>query len=142
MFRHLLNKLVSWLKEIWSLFEIIDEVVPSGATFTPTRSAPIKTPPKQEWIQAKPTIARHRYIELEGYADNLRIDQRGRYDLRQLAQFAENFVWVSPEVLDEFLDDTMDYDHDIAEGKRVTWLNKADCIEFCYHQYSPLADLL
>ncbi len=141
MFRNLLKKLISWLQEIWSLFQIIDEVVPAGANFSPHKN-PVRTPTKQEWIQAKPTIARHRYIELEGYAENLRIDQHGRYDLRQLARFAENFVWVSPDILDEFLDDTMDYDHDFLEGQRVTWLNKGDCIEFCYHQYSPIADLL
>lgn len=141
MFRNLLKKMMSWLQEIWSLFQIIDEVVPAGTNFSPHKN-PVRTPPKQEWIQAKPTIARHRYLELEGYAENLRIDQRGRYDLRQLAKFAENFVWVSPDILDEYLDDTMDYDHDFLEGQRVTWLNKGDCIEFCYHQYSPLADLL
>lgn len=141
MLRKLFNKLISWLKEIWTLFEIIDDVVPAGSASPSIHKTPASQP-KQTWLQAEPALTRHRYIELEGYAENLRIDQHGRYDLRQLARFAENFVWVSPEVLDEFLDDTMDYDHDFAEGQRVTWLNKADCIEFCYHQYSPLADLL
>lgn len=141
MFRHLFQKLISWLREIWSLFEIIDEVVPAGAHFTPVRQPPSE-PASNQWLPSKSKLARHRYIELEGYAENLRIDNRGRYDLRQLAQFAENFVWVSPNILDEFLEPSMDYDHDIVSGQRVTWLNKADCIEFCYHQYSPLADLL
>ncbi|WNJ95427.1 hypothetical protein RND59_15085 [Vibrio ruber] len=147
MFRNLLTKLISWLKELWSLFEIIDEVVPAGAHFTSTKLKPNNThipspQPTQDWTPVKPTIARHRYIELEGYAENFRIDNRGRYDLRQLIRFAENFVWISPDILDHFLEPSMDYDHDIVQGQRVTWLNKDDCIEFCYHQYSPLADLL
>lgn len=142
MFRKLLNKLITWLKEIWSLFEIIDEVVPAGANFVPSTQPQPPIPTTPTWIPSKPTVARHRYIEVDGYAENLRIDQHGRYDLRQLIRFAENFVWISPDILDEYLDDSMNYDHDIVDGQRVTWLNKDECIEFCYHQYSPIADLL
>ena len=149
MFRKLLNTLIRWAKELWSLFEIIEEVVPAGATTSP--STPIITyepqmlEPKRRvrWFeQPQSRIARHRYIELDGFAENFRIDQRGRYDILQLAKFAEHFVWVCQDAVEEFIDDSMDYDKEFIDGSHVLWLNKADCIEFCYHQYSALADLL
>ena len=150
MFRKLLNTIIRWAKEIWSLFEIIEEVVPAGATFSPspqptTYRKPSLSKPNRytAWREEpKPKVSRHRYIEVEGYAENLRIDQHGRYDILQLAKFAESFVWISQDSVEEFVDDTMDFDKDFIDGSHVLWLNKADCIEWAYHQYSALADLL
>lgn len=146
MFRALLKKLISWLKELWSLFEVIDEIVPtkshSSSNVIPLNKA---SPQRSIWvddIDPMPEVVSHRYVELEGYAESLHIDRRGRYDLNQIALFAENFVWISPDAIDEFIDNSMDYVRSFIKGKPVLWLSKDDCIEWAYHQYSALADLL
>ncbi|MCL1148069.1 hypothetical protein L2747_18865 [Shewanella marinintestina] len=144
MFRHLFKKLLSWLREIWSIFKAIDSAVSKESqskTHTPTNTRSNALTPTSTLSYQSPAI-RHRYVELEGCAENLRIDSRGRYDLRQLARFAENFVWISPDSVDEFITGGMDYDTDYIDGKRVLWLDKTECIEWSYLQYSALSDLL
>ncbi|ACJ29939.1 hypothetical protein swp_3233 [Shewanella piezotolerans WP3] len=144
MFRNLFRKLWSWLREIWSLFKTIDGAVSKESQskiITPTNTRSNALTPTSSLSYQSPAI-RHRYVELEGYAENLRIDSKGRYDLRQLARFAENFVWISPDSIDEFITGGMDYDTDYIDGQRVLWLDKTECIEWSYLQYSPLSDLL
>lgn len=142
MFRQLFKKLLSWLKEVWDLFKVIDSAVPKEskpATQTHKQTSGVISSPKLSY--QSPTI-RHRYVELEGYAVNLRIDSQGRYDLRQLARFAENFVWISPDSVDGFITGGMDYETDYIDANPVLWLDKSECIEWAYLQYSPLSDLL
>ncbi len=146
MFRHLLKKLLCWLKEIWSLFKVIDGAVSKesrgkSCPSVSTRSNALASSARATLSYPTATV-RHRYVELDGYAENLRIDSRGRYDLRQLARFAENFVWISPDSVDEFITGGMDYDTDYIDGNRVLWLDKTECIEWSYLQYSALSDLL
>lgn len=144
MFRCLFKKLLSWLREIWSIFKAIDGAVSkeskSKIHTSINKRSNVLTPTSILSYQS-PAI-RHRYVELEGYAESLRIDSRGRYDLRQLARFAENFVWISPDSVDEFITGGMDYDSDYVDGQRVLWLDKTECIEWAYLQYSALSDLL
>ncbi|WP_394391018.1 hypothetical protein [Shewanella woodyi] len=146
MFRHLFKKLLSWLREIWSLFKVIDGAVSKESqskSYTSSNKRPnaLTHSPSPTLSYQSPAI-RHRYVELEGYAENLRVDSKGRYDLRQLARFAENFVWIGPDSIDEFITGGMDYDTDYIDGQRVLWLDKTECIEWAYLQYSPLSDLL
>ncbi|MGI2000124.1 hypothetical protein [Shewanella frigidimarina] len=144
MFRHLFKKLLSWFREIWSLFKAIDGAVskePQSKIHTPTNTRSNVLTPTSKLSYQSPAI-RHRYVELEGYAESLRIDSRGRYDLRQLARFAENFVWISSDSVDEFITAGMDYDTDYIDGQKVLWLDKTECIEWSYLQYSALSDLL
>ena len=144
MFRYLFKKLLSWFRELWSLFKAIDGAVSKESkskTYTSVNKRSNALTPSSSLSYQSPAI-RHRYVELEGYAENLRIDSRGRYDLRQLARFAENFVWISPDSVDEFITGGMDYEADYIDGRRVLWLDKTECIEWSYLQYSALSDLL
>lgn len=144
MFRNLFKKLLSWLREIWSIFKAIDGAVSKESKNTTHSSSNKRSnalTPTATLSYKSPAI-RHRYVELEGYSESLRIDSCGRYDLRQLARFAENFVWISPDSVDEFITGGMDYDSDYIDGQRVLWLDKTECIEWAYLQYSALSDLL
>jgi len=153
MFQTLLKKIVSWLREIWSLFKVIDDVIPkehlrairntSQLTQQSTSTYPRRNS-LQTWSSQDnaSSVARHRHIELEGYSESFRIDKRGRYDLNQLARFAENFVWVAPNEVDDFIADNIEHDIDYIDGTTVLWTEKSDCIEWAFIQYSALADLL
>ena len=160
MFRQLFKRILSWLREIWSLFKVIDEAIPKpqyrhlSPASTPPQFRPHitrTTPPAQPrrnmlktWGSEvdEPSVIRHRYLELDGYSESLRIDEQGRYDLNQLASFAENFVWISSNEVEDFVADNIDYSTEYINGKEVLWVNKSDCIEWAFLQYSAIADLL
>ena len=145
MFHKLFKKIFSVFRQLWDLMKKISETTPTAhqqkTSFTHTPSKPkIELIEKDRTAFSRQTI-RHRYIELEGYAESLRIDPAGRYDLKQLARFAENFVYVHSSSIPEFVD-SINYDFDYVDGQRVLWIEKSDAVEWCYMQYSPLADLL
>tara|TARA_R110001583_G_scaffold76235_1_gene208912 strand:+ start:2624 stop:3055 length:432 start_codon:yes stop_codon:yes gene_type:complete len=139
----IIKTIIGWIQEIWELLKVISDITPIKATGNFRNSNPSSTRLNAlHQRKSNEEVIRHRYLELDGFAENLRIDCLGRYDLNQIAEFSENFVYVSPEAVDEFIDDTINYKCSIIEGKEVLWVPKADCIEFAYHQYSALADLL
>jgi len=145
MLRKIINTIICWAKELWEILKVISDIAPSQVTKTSSNhhSSTTNTRPNalRSWHSAD-EVQRHRYIELDGFAENLRIDRLGRYDLHQIAAFAENFVYVSSEAVDEFIDETINYKCSIIDGDEVLWAPKGDCIEFAYNQYSALADLL
>ena len=145
MLRKIIDIIIGWAKELWAILKVISDIAPAQTTETSSHhhSSTTSTRPNalHSW-QAADEVQRHRYIELDGFAESLRIDRLGRYDLHQIAAFAENFVYVSSEAVDEFIDETINYKCSIIEGNEVLWVPKADCIEFAYNQYSALADLL
>jgi hypothetical protein len=145
MLRKIINTIIGWAKELWEILKIISDITPAQTTETSSNHHSSTTNSRPNALrsrQAADEVQRHRYIELEGFAENLRIDRLGRYDLHQIAAFAENFVYVSSEAVDEFIDESINYKCSIIEGSEVLWVPKDDCIEFAYHQYSALADLL
>lgn len=158
MFRRLFKKILSWLREIWSLFKVIDDAIPKHRHLFPV---PATSPHKPqvthdhpsiqkrrnalqtwEFEEDEPSVVRHRYIELDGYSENLRIDERGRYDLYQLGRFAENFIWIAPNEVDDFVADGIEHATEYIDGSNVLWVDKSDCIEWAFLQYSAIADLL
>lgn len=147
MLRKIIKTIIGWAKELWELLKVISDIA-STQTTTSNRNHSTTTHTRRnalhDWrsSEALSEVARHRYIELDGYADNLRIDRSGRYDLNQLAKFAENFVYVSSEAIDEFIDESINYKCSIVDDVEVLWVPKGDCIEWAYNQYSALADLL
>lgn len=147
MLRKIIKTIIGWAKELWELLKVISDIAP-GQTTTSHRNQNITTNTRRnalhDWrtSEALSEVQRHRYIELDGYAENLRIDRSGRYDLNQLAKFAENFVYVSTEAIDEFIDESINYKCSIVDDVEVLWVPKGDCIEWAYNQYSALADLL
>lgn len=151
MFRILFKKILMWLREIWSLLKVIDDAISKHqqkSTSRPKNTASVtSTAARRNALQdcayqSKGSVAvRHRYIELEGYAESLRIDGQGRYDLNQLARFTKNFIWVAPNDVTDFLDG-IEHSVDYIDGDSVLWVDKADCIEWAYLQYSALAELL
>jgi hypothetical protein len=155
MFRTLLKKILSWLREVWNLLKVIDEAIPAYHSNLPTKNTrqqlPQSTHPTHErknvlqiWESKSnsPLPIRHRYIELDGYSDRFRIDNKGRYDLNQIAKFTENFVWIGPNDIQEFINDGIKHTVDYIDGVSVLWVDKDECIEWAYHQYSAIADLL
>lgn len=147
MLSRIIKSIITWVKEIWQLLKVISDIAPQSNLNNGNNhiNRKINTSPKsnasKDWRSSE-EVQRHRYLELEGFADNLRIDRLGRYDLHQIAAFAENFVYVSTEAVDDFIDDTVNYKCSIIDGNEVLWVPKGDCIEFAYNQYSALADLL
>lgn len=145
MLRKIINTIIGWVKELWELLKVFSDIAPANTTPRNQLSLSSTTNTRPNvlhgWKSAD-EVQRHRYLELEGFAENLRIDRLGRYDLNQIAAFAENFVYVSPGAVDEFIDESINYKCSIIDGNEVLWVPKGDCIEFTYHLYSALADLL
>lgn len=143
MLQKIIKTIIGWAKELWELLKVLSDIAPVPKTTCTQVTSSTNTRPNalHDWRSAD-EVQRHRYLELEGFADNLRIDRLGRYDLHQIAAFAENFVYVSSEAVDDFIDNTVNYKCSIIDGNEVLWVPKGDCIEFAYHQYSALADLL
>lgn len=143
----IIKTIIGWATEIWELLKVISDIAP-GKTTTQHRNQTTTIKAREnvlhDWRSsaALSEVVRHRYIELDGYAENLRIDRSGRYDLNQIAKFAENFVYVSSEAIDEFIDETINYKCSIVDNVEVLWMPKDDCIDWAYNQYSALADLL
>lgn len=148
MLRKTIQTIISWVKELWELLKAISQIAPPQPTTSYRNQYSTTTNTRRnalhDWRPSEPLseVQRHRYIELEGYADNLRIDRLGRYDLNQIAKLAENFVYVSTEAIEDFIDETINYKCSIIDNAEVLWVPKGDCIEWAYNQYSALADLL
>jgi len=147
MLRKVIKTIIGWFKELWELLKVISDIAPVQQTtsnYNHSTTTNTRLNALHDWRASDclSEVQRHRYIELDGYAENLRIDRSGRYDLNQLAKFAENFVYVSTEAIDEFIDETINYKCSIVDNIEVLWVPKGDCIEWTYNQYSPLADLL
>ena len=74
MFRHLFKKLLSWLREIWSLFKAIDGAVSKESQSKPHSSSNKRpnalTPSSTSTLSYQSPAIRHRYVELEDYAEN------------------------------------------------------------------------
>jgi len=160
MFRNLFKKILSWLREIWSLFKVIDDAIPKpqyrqfSPIHSPQQYSPQitrNTPPAKQRSNVlqtrgskdnEPSVIRHRYIELDGYDESLRVNEQGQYDLNQLAKFAENFIWVGPNDVNDFIEDGIEHDVEYIDGTCVLWVSKEDAIEWAFLQYSAIADLL
>ena len=149
MLKKLFQKILSWLRELWSLLKLIDEAVSKERDTTSNNTYSAKPKSNRARRNAlhqydgdEPSVVRHRYIELDGYAESLRIDERGRYDLNQISRFAENFVWIDANAIDEFIDSGIEYDTEYTDGSDVLWVDKDECIEWVYMQHSAIADLL
>ena len=147
MLRKIIKTIIGWVKELWELLKVISDIAPSQTTTSHRNHLVVTNTRKNalhDWRSSErlSEVERHRYIELDGYAENLRIDRSGRYDLKQLAKFTENFVYVSHEDIDEFIDESINYKCSIVDDVEVLWVPKGDCIEWAYNQYSALADLL
>lgn len=146
MLLRIIKTIIGWVKEIWELLKVISDITPqqNQNNWKNANNSKIITNSRENVLHdwQSPEVARHRYIELEGYSDNFRIDRLGRYDIFQLQRFAENFVYVSSDAIDDFVDETVNYKRSIVDGQDVLWVPKGDVIEWSYHQYSALADLL
>lgn len=51
-------------------------------------------------------------------------------------------MYVGSKAIDDLVDETVNYKRSIIDGQDVFWVPKGDVIEWAYHQYSALADLL
>ncbi len=147
MLQKIINCIVNWLKELWELLKVIGDIAPEKQTtpaLTPVTKTNVRRNALHDWRPSErlPEVIRHRYIEVDGVADNFRIDRLGRYDLLQIERFCENLVYVSPDAINDFIDDTINYQRSIIDGEDVLWVPKGDCIEWAYHQYPALADVL
>lgn len=147
MLLKIIKTVVGWIKELWELLKIISDIAPvqtatSHHKQTLTSNTRANVLHGHRSSERALEVVRHRYIEVDGYAENFRIDRLGRYDLLQIERFCENFVFVSSDAIDDFVDETIDYAKSFIDGSEVLWLPKGDCIEFAYHHHPALADVL
>ncbi|QDP02199.1 hypothetical protein [Thalassotalea sp. PS06] len=142
-----LKNILKWCKELWELLKVVADIHPNTPTYSYSEPVTKKTQRPNvlhNWQSGDRSteVARHRYIEVDGYAENFRIDRLGRYDLLQIERFCENLVYISPDAINDFIDETIYYKRSIIDGEDVLWVPKGDCIEWAYHQYPAFADLL
>lgn len=147
MLRKVIKTIIGWFKELWELLKVISDIAPvqqstlhrNQTTSSNTRLNALHDHRSSERL---PEVARHRYVEVDGYAENFRIDRLGRYDLLQIERFCENFVFVGSDAIDDFVDATINYAKSYVDDDDVLWVPKGDCIEFAYHHHPGLADVL
>lgn len=146
MLRKIIKTIIDWVKELWELLKVISDIAPGKTAHQQRNHFKTNTRPNalhdRSSSERYPEVVRHRYIEVDGYAENFRIDRIGRYDIMQIEKFLENFVYVSTDAIDDFVDETINYKQSIIDGVDVLWVPKSECIEFAYHHHPALADVL